>query len=67
MEPGELASAGTRTTVGVAGAGYTWLGLPLSDVVAIFTIVYLTFQIISLAPKVFEVIKRIFKKGNSDG
>jgi len=41
-----VARTGTTTAVGAAGTSYTYLGLPMADIVGLVTIVYLAVQII---------------------
>jgi len=51
-------AAKTATTVGVGAAGtsYTYLGLPMADLVGLVTIVYLLCQIAALAPKAYAAL-----------
>ncbi|OZI20049.1 hypothetical protein CAL26_21075 [Bordetella genomosp. 9] len=61
------ADSGVPAAVGVAGAGYTYLGLPLSDWVSIFTIVYLFVHAVAIAPRALETIRKVvahFKNKN---
>lgn len=54
-----------RAAVGAAGAGYTYLGLPLSDWVAIATLIYLAisiFNALPLIPERWERLKEWFTK-----
>lgn len=64
MNQGDIASS-TPTVVGVAGATYTYFGLPLSAWVSLATLIYLVLQIIVIAPKVVAAIKRFFKGGTN--
>jgi len=45
------ARTAATTSIGAAGASYTYLGLPMADLVGLVTIVYLLIQIIAIAPK----------------
>lgn len=55
---GDVADFGTKAAVGAAGATYTYLGLPASVWVSVFTIVYLITHTVAVAPKAIETIKR---------
>lgn len=67
MEPGDLTDVGQRVGVSVAGASYTLLGLPLSDWVAIATLIYLVMSAIAVAPRTWATIKRWLRKDKNDG
>lgn len=48
-----LTDAARTSSMGVAGVTYTFLGLPLSDIAALLTAVYMAAQIVILfAPKI---------------
>lgn len=55
---GDLADVGTRVAAGVAGASYTYFGLPMSDWVGLATIIYLAVSTIKNLPHAVEVVKR---------
>lgn len=67
MESGDFTDVGQRVGVGVAGASYTLLGLPLSDWVAIVTLIYLVMSAIAVAPKTWDTLKRWLNKDKHDG
>jgi len=51
-----LTKVGATAGVGAAGASYTYLGLPLADLMGLATIVYLVAQTIrTLAPMVADL------------
>jgi molybdopterin biosynthesis enzyme len=56
---GDIAAPGMPAAVGAAGATYTFLGLPGSSWVTIFTLVYLAIHIIKSAPGAWDTIKRV--------
>lgn len=55
---GDLADVGTRLAAGVAGASYTYFGLPMSDWVGLATIIYLAVATLKNLPQATEVVKR---------
>jgi len=57
IEPTDtLTKVGATASVGAAGASYTYLGLPLADLMGLATIVYLIAQILcTLAPLVADL------------
>lgn len=59
---GDLADIGTRATIGVAGAGYTYFGLPMSDLVGVVTIVYLLVSTLANIPRAVENVQGWIKK-----
>ena len=67
MEPGELAEVSAKAGASAAGYTYVYFGMPLSQWVAVFTIVYLVCQVIVLAPKVIATILNFFRKGKDNG
>jgi len=54
--------AGANVGVGAAGTSYTYLGLPMADLVGLATLVYLLFQTIVLAPKAFATLRNWFTR-----
>lgn len=50
------------TGVGTAGVTYSFLGLPLNEIVTILTGVYVLCQIILLSPKMFRFFRSIGRK-----
>jgi len=52
-QTGTVAKGGTVVGVGVAGTSYTYLGLPMADLVGLITIVYLLVQIVVSVRKAF--------------
>jgi hypothetical protein len=66
INPHDLHETATRISIGVSGSLYSAMALPLSTWVAIATFVYMLCQIVVIAPKVFAVIRRFFKKGKTD-
>jgi len=62
MKSSELTDVGQRVGVSIAGASYTLLGFPLSDWVAIATLIYLAMSAIAMAPRTWAAILRGFKK-----
>jgi energy-converting hydrogenase Eha subunit E len=47
--------------IGAAAVGVTLYGLTLNEIVALVTLIYLGAQIIILMPKVFNIIRGLFK------
>jgi hypothetical protein len=62
MEPIDLADVGAKASVGVVVSTYTYFGLPLSDWVAVFTLLYLACQVVVLTPKVIDTIRKYVRK-----
>lgn len=52
----------TPALIGVAGTAYTYMGLPMSVWVSLFTILYLVVQTIAAAPKAAATIKRVYRR-----
>lgn len=44
----DIVDAAQKTSIGVTGVTYTFMGLPLSDVAALLTAVYMAAQIVIL-------------------
>jgi len=56
------AKAGATVGIGAAGTSYTYLGLPMADLVGLGTLIYLLAQVIVIAPKVVAEIRRWFTR-----
>lgn len=56
-----VTTSAAKTTLAVSGAVYTYFGLPLSDWVAILTILFLILQIIAISPRVLAAIRTHLK------
>jgi hypothetical protein len=67
MKYEDIVDVGQRIGVGVAGTSYTLLGFPLSDWVAIATLIYLVMSAIAVAPRTWATIKRWLNKDVHDG
>ncbi len=62
---GDFAEVGTRTALGVAGAGYTYLGLPMGDWVGIATIIYLIVSTLKNLPAATSNVRMWIDKWRS--
>jgi len=56
------AKAGATIGVGAAGTTYTYLGLPMADLVGLITIVYLLVQTIRTLAPLLADLRRWFKR-----
>ncbi|WP_250439901.1 hypothetical protein [Caballeronia sp. AZ1_KS37] len=65
MDNSPFSPAATSTTA-VGAAVYTTFGLPLSDIVSIFTIIFLLAQLFAYSPRIWNTIRawylKMFKK-----
>lgn len=59
---GDLADTGIRLTAGVAGASYTYLGLPMSDWVGIATIIFLAVSTVKNLPGAVTAVQSYISK-----
>lgn len=61
MSPGDTANH-LPTVVGVAGASYTYMGLPMSAWVSLFTLTYLAIQIVGALPRAWRTIQLVYRR-----
>lgn len=73
METGDLSKVTRGLGVSLAGTGYSLMGMPLSDLVQMATLIYVIFQVIVIIPAVYRVVCRFIKwisdkvRSNKDG
>ena len=61
----ETAEAIRVSGIGTAGVTYSFLGMPLGEVAALLTAIYIFIKIVLLSPKLYEMFLRL--KGNNKG
>ena len=52
--------------IGTAGVTYSFLGMPLGEVAALLTAIYIFIKIVLLSPKLYEMFKRLRGKAKDD-
>lgn len=62
----ETAEALRVSGIGTAGVTYSFLGMPLGELAALLTAVYIFIKIILLSPKLYEMFKRLRGRKTDD-
>lgn len=58
MDTEDLSKVTRGLGVSIAGTGYSLMGMPLSDLVQMATLIYVIFQVIVIIPAVYRTVLR---------